>query len=127
MGTCVGKRNLKYFLSFLLLTSLHAIITAIICAVYFFQVTNKIEYMDDGRGMERVLGLLSAGVGIYAALIGFTLFVFALYSINLAFRNITSNENLRTRWNAKHEKVKNQRRKLLAAKANEQMTPDELE
>ena len=83
--------------------------------------------MDDGRGMERVLGLLSAGVGIYAALIGFTLFVFALYSINLAFRNITSNENLRTRWNAKHEKVKNQRRKRLAAKANEQMTPDELE
>jgi hypothetical protein len=72
--------------------------------------------MDDGRGMERIMGLLSAGVGIYAAMIGLTLFIFGLYSINLAVSNITSNENLRTRWNAKHEKVQNQRRKRLSGR-----------
>lgn len=36
MGTCVGKRNLKYFLAFLLLTSLHAFATFAICVTYFF-------------------------------------------------------------------------------------------
>jgi len=105
MGTCIGKRNLKYFLSFLFLTSLHASVTASISATYFFRVTYNIDEHDTDRSLERVLGLLSAGVGLYAAMIGLTLFCFSLYSVGLAMSNITSNENLRTRWNAKHIKV----------------------
>lgn len=102
MGTCVGKRNLKYFLSFLGLTAVHAVATAIICSVYFLNVTNKIDAFEPEREVERNMGLMSIGVGLYAGVIGLTLFCFFLYSLSLMNDNITSNENLRTRWNAKH-------------------------
>lgn len=127
MGTCIGKRNLKYFLSFLFLTALHAFVTAAICGVYFFKVTYTIDQFDSDRDMEKAFGLLSAGVGIYASMIGLTLICFALYSLSLMQDNITSNENLRTRWNAKHKNVKNSRRARLMGKANEDMTPEQLE
>ena len=101
MGTCVGKRNLKYFLAFLVMTSLHAFITAAICITYFTKVTNLIDEFDFDRSNERMLGLLSIGVGMYAGIIGLTLLCFSVYSIYLMMQNITSNENLRTRWHAK--------------------------
>ena len=43
-------------------------------------------------------------VGMYAAIIGLTLLCFFLYSLCLVKDNITSNENLRTRWHAKYLK-----------------------
>ena len=104
MGTCVGKRNLKYFLAFLGWTALHAFVTAIICVIYFFRVTNKLDTFDPDQIVERNMGLMSIGVGLYAGIIGLTLLFFFLYSLNLMLDNITSNENLRTRWHAKHTK-----------------------
>lgn len=77
--------------------------------------------------MEKAFGLLSAGVGIYASMIGLTLICFALYSLSLMQDNITSNENLRTRWNAKHKNVQKSRRARLIGKANEDMSPEQLE
>lgn len=77
--------------------------------------------------MEKAFGLLSAGVGLYAAMIGLTLIFFFLYSLSLMQDNITSNENLRTRWNAKHKKTSESRRKRLLGKANEDMSPEQLE
>ena len=104
MGTCVGKRNLKYFLSFLCLTGVHALVTALICGSYFAAETVNIDAFDMDRNFERNLGLLSVGVGLYAAIIGVTLICFFLYSARLMFENVTSNENLRTRWHSKHNK-----------------------
>jgi len=127
MGTCVGKRNLKYFLSFLILTALHAFVTAAICSAYYFQVTYEIDVWDYDRAIERNMGMMSAGVGLYAGIIGMTLFFFWLYSMCLWSDNITSNENLRTRWNAKRKKYFNRNVKRLTSKANEDMTPDEME
>ncbi len=105
MGTCVGKRNLKYFLSFLFWTAIHAFATAAICSIYFLNVTYEIDQFDFDRAMERNLGMMSAGVGLYAGIIGLTLFCFWIYSMCLWSDNITSNENLRTRWHAKRAKV----------------------
>ena len=34
VGTCVGKRNHKYFLTFAITTTLHALQTAVICGLY---------------------------------------------------------------------------------------------
>ena len=127
MGTCVGKRNLKYFLGFLAMTSLHAFITAGICIAYFTQVTSKIDEFDFERSNERMLGLLSIGVGMYAGVIGLTLLCFSVYSICLMLQNVTSNENLRTRWHAKRSKLLARRRERLSRKANEQMSPEEME
>ena len=77
--------------------------------------------------MERTLGTVSMGVGLYGGIIGITLACFSAYSICLMKDNITSNENLRTRWNSKHAKYLERKKARLAGKANEQMTPDELE
>ena len=103
MGTCIGKRNIRYFLGFLFMTSMHAFITFGICATYFLQVTSKIDQFDRDKQIERLWGMLSAGVGIYSAVIALTLLGFSIYSISLAAANITSNENLRTRWHAKRK------------------------
>ena len=127
MGTCVGKRNLKYFLSFLLMTGVHAVVTAIICGAYFAAVTVNIDTFDSERSLERNIGLLSVGVGLYAAVIGATLICFFLYSLRLMLNNITSNEHLRTRWNSKHAKHTKKRYDRLCGKPNESMTPEELE
>ena len=53
---------------------------------------------------NNILLLLNVGVGLYAAMIGLTLLGFASYSLSLVSANITSNENLRTRWHAKYNK-----------------------
>ena len=127
MGTCIGKRNLKYFLSFLLLTAVHAFITCGICSVYFMKVTYNIDTWDIDRYMERTFGTISIAVGLYAGVIGLTLACFSIYSICLMKDNVTSNENLRTRWNAKHTRYLERSKKRLAGKANEQMTAEELE
>ena len=119
MGTCIGKRNLKYFLGFLIMTALHAFLTAAICTSYFVRVTNKIDEFDFDRSNERMLGLMSVGVGFYAAVLGITLSAFSVYSLCLMSSNITSNENLRTRWHAKHIKVLDRKRQRLNRKANE--------
>ena len=104
MGTCIGKRNLKYFLSFLVLTAVHAFITCGICAIYFMKLTYNIDTWDIDRYIERTFGTISAAVGLYAGVIGLTLACFSIYSICLMKDNVTSNENLRTRWNAKHSR-----------------------
>ena len=127
MGTCIGKRNLKYFMSFLLMTALHAFITAGICTTYFTQVTLTIDEFDFQRSDERLLGLLSIAVGLYAGVIGLTLLCFAIYSLCLMCKNVTSNENLRTRWHAKHINSEQRKHAKLSKMANEQMTPEQLE
>lgn len=105
MGTCVGKRNLKYFISFLFMTAIHAFITATICIIYYLRVTSLIEEKDFDRNLERMMGMLSIGVGLYAAIIGFTLLLFGMYTSYLAMDNVTSNESIRSRWNARHEQI----------------------
>ena len=61
MGTCGSKRNLKYFLSFLLMTGVHAVVTAIICGAYFAAVTVNIDTFDSVLSLERNIGLLLCG------------------------------------------------------------------
>ena len=39
MGTCIGHRNVRYFVSFLSFTALHAFITFIVGLIYFLVIT----------------------------------------------------------------------------------------
>lgn len=101
VGTCVGRRNIRYFVLFLIYTALHGFLTAIICLSYTatddnFSLAynpNKSKDEDSNTGM-------AAGIGLYSLLMGLTLFLFGAYTNYLIMSNVTSNENLRGRWNA---------------------------
>ena len=57
--------------------------------------------------------MVNAGIMGYCLLIGSTLFFFASYTTCLHLGNVTSNENLRTRWNAKHQMILERERSRL--------------
>ena len=110
MGTCIGKRNLVYFISFLFMTALHAALTFVMCFLLFLK-EGDVDSLPEG--VIRTLSVGNTGIMIYCALIGSTLAAFGLYTSCLMTDNITSNENLRTRWNASRaEYVSRQRIKL---------------
>ena len=98
MGTCIGKRNLVYFISFLFLTSFHAGIVFATTLALFLKEGKDFESLPDG--VVRTLSVGNTAIMIYCATIGFTLLFFGLYTTCLMLNNTTSNENLRTRWNA---------------------------
>ena len=114
MGTCIGKRNVIYFLSFLWMTAFHAAGTFGLTLAFFLIKTNG-DLLSIEDNMERKLVTIDAGIMGYCLLIGSTLFFFAIYSTCLHLGNVTSNENLRTRWNAQHEvKVERERSRIRA-------------
>ena len=59
----------------------------------------------------------NAGIAMYAGAIGLVLFFFAAYALCLALANTTSNESIRTRWNAKHDSQKKSRLKKFSKNA----------
>ena len=92
VGTCIGPRNARLFVAFLFLTSLHALVTFLICVIAF-------AYTDNFND-ESITGLISKGVLVYGGAIFVVLFCFAIYQVfYLGTRNVASNEELRNRWN----------------------------
>ena len=94
------------------MTAVHATITcALTCAFFVFKSKGDLLTVDDS--WERRLHMANAGIMGYCLLIGSTLFFFAMYTTCLYLGNVTSNENLRTRWNAQHEVKKERERARL--------------
>lgn len=97
VGTCVGKRNHKFFLSFAIFTSIHAIITAILAGFYL----KMDKYGDDNED-----GSWSAKHVIGAVLLGFTGLIvccvggLSCYHSRLACTGATTNEELRGKYEA---------------------------
>jgi len=99
MGTCIGKRNLVYFISFLLLTALHAALTFASTSALFIK-EGDLDSIPINDGIVRTMSVGNTAIMIYCAMIGFTLLAFGLYTMCLMLGGTTSNENLRTKWNA---------------------------
>ena len=112
MGTCIGLRNIRYFVCFLAFTSLHALITCIIDTLFFsFFTYPKLDEIfhseDDEEGSTesvssatRALHVVNMGVCIYSFLFFFFLLFFALGMHDSVMKNVTTNETLRKKWNA---------------------------
>lgn len=124
MGTCIGKRNLVYFISFLFCTALHAFLTLATCAALFNKDSDLNSLPEEGN--TRLFAAANMGVTVYTAMIGSTLLMFGLYTTCLAMDNITSNENLRTRWNARRANVLYERKKRFN-KDYEKLSPSDME
>ena len=112
MGTCIGKRNTRYFILFLLYTGIHSLVTFIICLIYFFsdnfatlQATmDMATTRADGTeitGIDKFTSTATLGIMIYTAVVALMLLGFAASMNALVMANVTTNENIRKRWNAK--------------------------
>lgn len=99
MGTCIGKRNLKYFISFLTMTALHGFITCGLCFVLIAREGIKLDHSTGEEKKMVTLSLYNLGMGMYGGMIGITLLCFGFYNINLMLNNFSSNESIRSRWN----------------------------
>ena len=97
IGTCVAKRNLKYFYAFLLCTSNHALISCLLAIyVQFFQVG---EHSAISKLNETIEYLNFVYIG-FSGLMSLVLYSFMIYSFKSHFlTNRTTNEKLRQRWN----------------------------
>jgi hypothetical protein len=72
VGTCVGHRNVRYFIGFLFWTGFHATIVFLVC-LYAFIVTGTTVIDDDFQGV------VTKGILVYTGVIALSLFCFALY------------------------------------------------
>lgn len=53
MGTCIGHRNLRYFVCFLCYTALHAFYTCLLSVLYFYFISmGEYDFLEDKRSKE---------------------------------------------------------------------------
>jgi len=95
MGTCIGVRNLRYFITFLF--------RAATLALFACLITGYQEYLNVLKGENyeyKTLQYLNMGVFFYTGGTSVALYVFVYKQyFRLAMNNLTTNEYLRLRWN----------------------------
>lgn len=95
VGTCIGHRNIRLFIGFLVFTSLHGIITVLI-STYVNSLTKHKLINKHGE----VDFNMNSFIITYSLIFTIILSVFSLYQMfGLVMFNITTNEDLRMRWN----------------------------
>ena len=95
VGTCVGKRNHKFFLSFAIFTSLHAIITAILNVFY---LKNKKYDKDSEDGTWSSTHVIGIALIFFTATIVCCVGGLSCYHSRLACTGATTNEEMRNKY-----------------------------
>jgi len=95
VGNCVGHRNHKHFIGFLFWTGVHAVVTL---AITFFSIKLQSKELAQEKHLAKAISLKL--LILYAGVIAFSLLTFAAYQVfSLGVNNISSNEDIRHRWN----------------------------
>jgi len=95
VGTCIGYRNLKYFIAFLFWTGMHGLVTFSICLT--MEILCSSCWKDPNQAFY---AYTMRTILIYSAFVGGCLLTFASYQVcSLGLRNVASNEDIRHRWN----------------------------
>ena len=94
IGSCVGYRNSRFFDLFLFWTATHSLLTFILCCV---------NYVTSQKQAAKMLSQYQLSIiitGLYTFVIMLFLYGFLRYQLKKNnIENITTNEELRSRWN----------------------------
>ena len=129
MGTCIGYRNLRHFVCFLVYTAVHSLLTVIIAAIFLVsksahildsvfgssssstRSTNEDPPANDEEltGFMKFIHIANVGVGIYSLAFFLMLAGFACSMHYQVMDNVTTNEQIRKKWNAKNREGNRQK------------------
>lgn len=101
VGTCVGRRNVRYFISFLFCAAFHGLLTMILTLIIKLTDPSSKSFLQRDSYNEVTFNWSVRNFLIsYGFIIFVLLFTFGMFQIfTLSIYNITSNEDLRHRWN----------------------------
>jgi hypothetical protein len=72
VGTCVGHRNIRYFIAFLFWTAIHALVVFCISFTVFLKI-------KETEAEDTAFGAVTKGIIVFTGVIGIVLFIFCMY------------------------------------------------
>ncbi len=99
VSNCVGKRNYRYFVMFVISTAVHAIV--VFAGALYTIIEASEQPLNDYSGSEKGLiraiseNAFASGILVYTFLIGCCLGSFSCYHLQLIFSDTTTNEQIK--------------------------------
>ena len=129
MGTCIGLRNIRYFVCFLAYTALHAFLVCLYSVSFFATKTKgKIDIFgsssssdeeeedeEDMSQFQKIAHIWNLVAMIYSFAFFMMLACFACSMHVQVMDNVTTNESIRKKWNAKNREARNNREERVSA------------